>query len=182
MGGEALQGLVQGQQLLGRPAGLEGVEVRVLAAPATAVLHPALAAGVLDQDAAHGLGGRGEEVAPAVPGLAFLLADQAQVDLVDQGGGLERVAGTLMREPGGRKFLGGAGVGIWAAQAAGSSPDLPAIDEVREWVRWRGKARRGAAGRHPSACHAGGLRCCGGGRGCSLPVRSHYPRSLAGSR
>ena len=35
-----------------------------------AVLGPSLAAGVVDQDAAHGLGGGGEEMPPAVPVLA----------------------------------------------------------------------------------------------------------------
>jgi hypothetical protein len=40
----------------------------------------------------HGLGGSGEEVAAAVEPLA---ADQAQVRLVDRGGGVEAVAGRL---------------------------------------------------------------------------------------
>src|SRR6266480_1520949 len=36
-----------------------------------------------------GLGFRGKEVPPAVPVLPLLLADQTQVRLVDQGGGLK---------------------------------------------------------------------------------------------
>jgi hypothetical protein len=45
-----------------------------------------LAAGVFDQDAVHGLGGRGEEVAPAIPVLLGPFTDQPQARLVDQGG------------------------------------------------------------------------------------------------
>ena len=55
-----LEGLVQGQDLPRRPAGAEGVEIGVLAPQATAVLLSPLAAGVLDEDAAQGLGGGGE--------------------------------------------------------------------------------------------------------------------------
>src|SRR5262249_55200378 len=56
---ELLQGLVQGQDVLRRLVGAEGVEFRVLAAPAAAVLGAALAAGGLHQDGAPPLrGGR----------------------------------------------------------------------------------------------------------------------------
>ena len=77
-----------------RAAGVEGVEVGVLAPPAAAALLAALAAGVLDQDAAHGLGGGGEEVAAVGEGLVRV-GRQAQVGLVDQGGGVERLARLL---------------------------------------------------------------------------------------
>ena len=56
------------------------------------------AAGVLDEDAAHGLGGRREEVAAAVPVQRHLLVHEPQVGLVDQGGGLQRLAGRLLGE------------------------------------------------------------------------------------
>ena len=55
-----------------------------------------LAAGVLDEDAAHGLGRGGEEVAAAVPVLRRVAADQPEVRLVDQGRGLERLPGLLL--------------------------------------------------------------------------------------
>ena len=69
-GFEAVEGFVQGEQVdrvrrgaEGRPLAREGLLVQ----PA-AVLEAALAAGLVDEDAAHGLGRGGEEVAPAVPG------------------------------------------------------------------------------------------------------------------
>jgi hypothetical protein len=42
-----------------------------------------LGAGALDQDAAHGLDGRGDKVATAVPVLALLAVHQTQVGFVD---------------------------------------------------------------------------------------------------
>jgi hypothetical protein len=56
------------------------------------VLDAALAAGALDQDAAHRLRG-GEEVAPAVPAPLVGVAEQAQVGLLDEGGRLQRLPG-----------------------------------------------------------------------------------------
>jgi hypothetical protein len=49
--------------------------------------------GVVDEDAAHGFGAGGEEVAAAVPALPLLHVHQAQVGFVDQRGGLQRLAG-----------------------------------------------------------------------------------------
>jgi hypothetical protein len=105
---------VQGQQVLGRAAGLEGVQVRVLAVPAAAALHPPLGPGVLYQDAAHGLGGRGEEV-PAVgePPLGF--GGQPQVGLVDERGGVQGVA---------RSFVGHLGPGHPAQLVVNERPEL----------------------------------------------------------
>jgi hypothetical protein len=60
------------------------------------MFRPPLASGGVDQDAAHGLGGRGEEVAPAVPARYRRAVHQAEVGLVDQGRGLERLAGLLL--------------------------------------------------------------------------------------
>ena len=62
-------------------------------------LGPALRRALLDEDAAHGLGRRGEEVAAAVPAPGRLVADQPEVGLVDQGRGLERLARLLLRQP-----------------------------------------------------------------------------------
>ena len=53
----------------------------------------------LDEDAAHRLGGGGEEVPPTVPARDRVGIDEPQVHLVDQGGGLERLAGLLLRQP-----------------------------------------------------------------------------------
>jgi hypothetical protein len=98
------QRLVQEQNLVVvRRRGGVGVE-QVQAAQPAAVADPPLPAGVLDQDAAHGLGGSGEEVPTPAPMLGLLAADQPQVGLVDEGGGLERLAGLLVREPLGRQL------------------------------------------------------------------------------
>ena len=67
--------------------------------PVAAVLRASLAAGAVDQDPPHGLGRGGEEVAAAVPVPGSLSAsDQPEVRLVDQGRGLERLAGLLLRQ------------------------------------------------------------------------------------
>jgi hypothetical protein len=68
------------------------------------VAEAALAAGLLDQDAAHGFGGGGEEVAPAVPPVRLPAADQSEVGLVDQGGRLQGLARLLFGHPGGREL------------------------------------------------------------------------------
>ena len=55
-----------------------------------------LAAGLVHEDAAHGLGRRCEEVPPAVPVLGPLDIDQPQVGLVDQRGRLQGLARHLL--------------------------------------------------------------------------------------
>jgi hypothetical protein len=57
-----------------------------------------LAAGVVDEDAAHGFGRRGEEVNASVPGLLRVGTDQLEIRLVDEGRGLEGVPGPLAGE------------------------------------------------------------------------------------
>src|SRR5262249_41221453 len=54
------------------------------------------AAGALDEDAAHRLGRRGEEVTTAVPALDLVSINQPEVRLVDQGRGLERLSRPLL--------------------------------------------------------------------------------------
>jgi hypothetical protein len=71
-------------------SGAVGAHVHALAV--AAVLDGALAAGLVDEDVAHGAGGGGEEVAAGVP-AGVRITDKAQVGLVDEGGGLEGVAG-----------------------------------------------------------------------------------------
>src|SRR5262249_53599957 len=91
--------------------------------PAAAALLPLFVAGVVEEDAAHGLGCGGEEVAAAIPGVCHLAADQAEVGLVDQGGGLQGLPrlllGQLLRgEPAqlvidkGEQLLGGVRVAL----------------------------------------------------------------------
>ncbi len=43
-----------------------------------------LAAGLIDEDAAHGLGGGGKKVPTTIPSLIALVADEANVGFVDQ--------------------------------------------------------------------------------------------------
>jgi len=97
--GELLQGLVQGQDFLCGAAGQQGVEVGGVALPAAAALETALAPRLLDQDAAHGRGGRGEEMAAPVPVGRRARPDEPEVGLVNQGGRLQGLAGLLVREP-----------------------------------------------------------------------------------
>src|SRR5262249_41312720 len=56
----------------------------------------ALAASILDQDSAHGLGRGREEVPAAVPGLLGVVADKAEICLMDQGGGLQGLPRLLL--------------------------------------------------------------------------------------
>src|SRR5262249_33435802 len=60
--GEFIQGLVQGQEVVGRPGRRRLGEVQVEPLPVAATTEGLLAAGLLDQDAAHGLGRGREEV------------------------------------------------------------------------------------------------------------------------
>src|SRR5262245_42090804 len=62
---------------------------------ASAVADAVLAAGGLDQDAAHGFGRGREEVAAVVPAVPVRRPDEAQVRLVNQGSGLKGVVGVL---------------------------------------------------------------------------------------
>jgi hypothetical protein len=56
-----------------------------------------LPAGLFDQDPPHGFGGCGKEVSAAVPVLRLFAVQQAQVGFVDEGRGLQRLAGILLR-------------------------------------------------------------------------------------
>ena len=59
---------------------------------------PVLSPSRLDEDAAHGLGGGGEEVIPPVPMPLVTLADQPQVGFVNQGGRFQRLPRLLLGE------------------------------------------------------------------------------------
>src|SRR5262249_44671432 len=86
--------LSSGAGACGGGGGGGGGPVGAAAPPPAAVPDPALAAGGLDEDAAHGLGRGGEEVAAA---RERLVADEAQVRLVDQRRRLERLPRLLGR-------------------------------------------------------------------------------------
>jgi len=62
--------------------------VKVDALPPAAVSDARLAAGILNEDAAHRLRRRPEEVGAAVERLRGCAVDEPQVRLVDEGGGL----------------------------------------------------------------------------------------------
>jgi hypothetical protein len=90
--GEAIQGVVEREQLIvGRGAGdFEFVHVEVFGAGAATLA--AFAAGAGDKDAAHRLGGGAEEVRAVLPRLVRRV-HELQPGFVDERGGLERVAG-----------------------------------------------------------------------------------------
>ena len=94
--GQAVDLLVQGQELVRGDRRAEIQVIEVDASPVTSPLLPALAAGPLDEDASHRLGGGGEEMAEAVPAPGLVRIHEPQVRLVDQGGRLERLAGLLL--------------------------------------------------------------------------------------
>ena len=68
------------------------------------LLETLFATGGFDQDASHRFGRGGEEVTAAIPVLVvwiFRRTDKAEIGFMDQGGGLQRVAGRFMRHTGG---------------------------------------------------------------------------------
>src|SRR5262249_21354111 len=81
--GEFLDRVVDDQQLIRAGQGNEVRAVQVHPLQTAAPFLASLAAGVVDEDAAHGLGSGGEEVAAAVPVLGLVHVHQPQVRLVD---------------------------------------------------------------------------------------------------
>src|SRR5262249_945711 len=68
--------------------------------PLATMLVPLLAPGMLHQDAAHGLGTGGEEMAAMVPLVAVGGADEPEVGFVNESGRLQGVAGRLVGQAG----------------------------------------------------------------------------------
>ena len=95
-GGESGQGFVERQEVIG--AGLhERTGLIEIDAPfAAAVPDPQLLPGLFNQDAPHGLCGGGEEMAAMIPRLIRGLADEPDIGLMNQSGGLERLARLLL--------------------------------------------------------------------------------------
>lgn len=103
VGGEAIERLVDEKQLLVVPerrgdveAGVTGADLRELATMADG----ALAAGIVNQDTPHALGGGGEEMGTVGP-LRLCVTAEAQPDFVDERGGLQGLAGRFVGQLGG---------------------------------------------------------------------------------
>ena len=100
--GQSGEGLVKRDDLVGRRLYGYVVVVQIDVLNAAAVLGALLPPSILDQDAAHGFGRRGEEMPPAVPErlspFFFLLGDcqQAEIRVVDKCRRLERLARVRM--------------------------------------------------------------------------------------
>ena len=93
--GQAVEGLMEGKQVLGRgggdTCGLVEIEVNAPSAPFLGDL----TASSFDQNPSHSLGRRREEMASTVPLLGLFGIDQAEIRLVDQRGSLECLSGIL---------------------------------------------------------------------------------------
>lgn len=89
--GQPGQDFIQSQKVDGRHLGGELVRIGVHSLPVAAVFETLLAASIVDEDAAHGLGSRREEVPSPLPVPSFVAADQPQVSLMDEGRGVERL-------------------------------------------------------------------------------------------
>lgn len=111
----------------------DGEDIDELDSDASAFAPGGLAhAGVVDEDAAHGLGGDGEEVGAIFP-VKRLPAHELQVGLVDEGSGLKSVTGPLSAEVTGGEALqlriddieqGRTGVEVTGAQIGEEASDL----------------------------------------------------------
>jgi len=86
---EAIERLVQGQDVDGGSGNGRRHVVQVQALAAATPFEAGLAPGLVDQDLTHGLGGGPEEMPAAVP-ARLVVPEQTQVRLVDEGRGLER--------------------------------------------------------------------------------------------
>ncbi len=101
-GGQALEGFVDGEHLLGAAlgeldaflqgelAGLVEGEIGFAAAALSGLLPP----GIIDEDLAHGSGRHAEEVRPVFPGRIGMF-DELEVGFVHQRRGVERVVFAL---------------------------------------------------------------------------------------
>ena len=101
---EHVQGVIQGDETMDRRS--DGIDRRLVnhSSLVSFALEAMLAPGVVHENAAHGLGRCGEEVPAAVPVPGLISAHQPEIGLVDQGGGLERLARLLLRHPLGRQL------------------------------------------------------------------------------
>lgn len=95
---EFRQGLIDREQLVAfgfdRELNLSPIDAREL--PAAFLAH--FSARAVDQNPAHRLGGGGKEMISPLPFLVLVL-DQSEISLVNQGGGLQGLAGTFLGHP-----------------------------------------------------------------------------------
>jgi hypothetical protein len=94
---EFVEGVVNSDEFVHAVVGDEKVFAQFFPRTSAVAFEPLSGASALDKDTAHGFGCGGEEVATTIE---LLVADQPQVRLVNQRGGLERLAGFLVGEPG----------------------------------------------------------------------------------
>lgn len=88
----------RGEEMVGR-FGEAQVLIKIGAAQTSAVLYPALAAGLFYENPPHRFSRCGEEMAPAVPALGLVHINQPNVGFVNQGGSLQRLSRLLLRHP-----------------------------------------------------------------------------------
>jgi hypothetical protein len=91
-GGEFFEGVVNGEEFVVRSGRGDFELVDVEALLVSAMAQGTFAAGAFDEDAAHGFGGSPEKVGAVLPGL-LVGGDEAKPGFVNEGSGLERVAG-----------------------------------------------------------------------------------------
>src|SRR5262249_40131452 len=94
---EAIQGVAQVDQVVPRFVTNPDHLFQVHATLPTPMPDSPLAPGVLDENAAHGLGRRSEEMAAPVPALPLVDAEQTQVGFMNEGRRLERLARLFLR-------------------------------------------------------------------------------------
>lgn len=88
--GQPVERIVDGQEVV-FVRGQSDVHVfKIHTLQATAMAAGEFAPGVVNEEMAHGFGGGGEEMGTIIEGWVFA-ADEAQPDLMNQGGGLQRV-------------------------------------------------------------------------------------------
>src|SRR5262245_27003802 len=175
LGGKPGQGLVEGEDLLGRRADRDVLVVELDPLPVPAVPEAALAAGRFDEDAAHGLGGGGEELTPAGPPGPHRpgLAGEPQVGLVDQVGRLEGVARALAGQAvGGQppQFVVDEREEVGGGLAVTGRGGLEQLSQLRHGSQFVVDGRRGPGGpgqytppgrpRNRKSGHPGGPKCC----------------------
>ena len=121
--GEFFQGFVDGQKLLVTCARGNVLFQNVHALLSAAVTQGEFAAGIVNEDAAHGFGGGGEKVGATVP-LDIFPAGEPQPRLMDERGGLQRLVRRFVGHLVGgelaqffidqrQQFIGGFGVAVF---------------------------------------------------------------------
>src|SRR6266446_1558683 len=142
LGGKLVERLVDGQELVIVTRRGHIYVLNIHALPAAAVAKGAFAAGFLNQDAAHGLGGGGEKMR-AVCKLRLFVAGQAKPSFVNQRRGLERLTrrfvGHLRRRELAQllihqreQFVGGVGVALLDGRQ-----DMSDVAHARRPTRFR---------------------------------------------